>query len=150
MTIDTGLDKLQQDVQYLMDCTAILDCIARHARGCDRHDGDLISAAYSRQFGCTTESQTCGSVRELFTQSGFAKLAGSRAGNLGDEFESFRHLPFRELGQEMFSEFLWCDGVPGPEYYDGKWTLAPSRVGDRNDRRLRYGWVIHQVVFQVD
>jgi len=46
MTIDTGLDKLQRDVQYLMDRTAILDCVAHHARGCDRHDADLISAAY--------------------------------------------------------------------------------------------------------
>ena len=48
MTIDTGLDKLQRDVQYLMDRTAILDCVAHHARGCDRHDADLISAAYHR------------------------------------------------------------------------------------------------------
>jgi ketosteroid isomerase-like protein len=29
-----------------MDRTAILDCISRHARGCDRHDIDLITAAY--------------------------------------------------------------------------------------------------------
>jgi hypothetical protein len=46
MTIDTALDKLQRDVQYLMDRTTILDCIAQHARGCDRHDVDLITAAY--------------------------------------------------------------------------------------------------------
>lgn len=46
MTVDTGLDTLQRDVRYLMDRTAILDCIARHARGCDRHDVDLITAAY--------------------------------------------------------------------------------------------------------
>ena len=29
-----------------MDRTAIADCIALHARGCDRHDVDLIGAAY--------------------------------------------------------------------------------------------------------
>jgi hypothetical protein len=46
MAIDVGWDKLRQDVQYLMDRTAVLDCIARHARGCDRHDVDLITAAY--------------------------------------------------------------------------------------------------------
>jgi hypothetical protein len=33
-------------VQYLMDRTAILDCVARHARGCDRHDEELLSSAY--------------------------------------------------------------------------------------------------------
>jgi hypothetical protein len=46
MDIDSALEKLQCDVQYLMDRTAILDCVAQHARGCDRHDIALISAAY--------------------------------------------------------------------------------------------------------
>src|SRR5215217_5471913 len=46
MTIDRGLEKIQRDVAYLMDRTAILDCINRHARGCDRHDVDLIDSAY--------------------------------------------------------------------------------------------------------
>lgn len=40
------IDALRRDVAYLMDRTAITDCIARHARGCDRHDVDLINAAY--------------------------------------------------------------------------------------------------------
>lgn len=48
MTVDNGLslEAIQQNVQYLLDRTEILDCIASHARGCDRHDVDLISAAY--------------------------------------------------------------------------------------------------------
>ncbi|NMD60298.1 UNVERIFIED_ORG: SnoaL-like protein [Nocardia globerula] len=51
MTLDNStetqqLETLQKDVRYLMDRTAILDCISRHARGCDRHDIDLITAAY--------------------------------------------------------------------------------------------------------
>ena len=40
------LEALRRDVQYLKDRTAILDCIARHSRGCDRHDLDLVAAAY--------------------------------------------------------------------------------------------------------
>jgi hypothetical protein len=44
MSVD--LEKLQRDVQYLMDRAAILDCVAKHARGNDRHDSDLITAAY--------------------------------------------------------------------------------------------------------
>ena len=42
----TELESLRRDVAYLMDRTAISDCIAAHARGCDRHDVDLITAAY--------------------------------------------------------------------------------------------------------
>lgn len=48
MTVDTSLEALHRDVRYLLDRTEILDCIARHARGCDRHDIDLITAAYHR------------------------------------------------------------------------------------------------------
>lgn len=46
MTVDTTLTTLQRDVRYLLDRTEILDCVARHARGCDRHDIDLIASAY--------------------------------------------------------------------------------------------------------
>jgi hypothetical protein len=46
MTADTELAALRRDVQHLKDRTAVLDCIARHARGCDRHDVDLVTAAY--------------------------------------------------------------------------------------------------------
>lgn len=37
---------LARDVQYLKDRLAILDVVNRHARGCDRHDADLVSATY--------------------------------------------------------------------------------------------------------
>jgi len=46
MTVDADVATLARDVRYLMDRTLILDCISRHARGCDRHDNDLITAAY--------------------------------------------------------------------------------------------------------
>jgi hypothetical protein len=46
MTADADVTTLARDVRYLMDRTEILDCISRHARGCDRHDIDLITAAY--------------------------------------------------------------------------------------------------------
>lgn len=39
-------EALRENVQYLMDRTAILDCIAQHARGHDRHDAELLTAAY--------------------------------------------------------------------------------------------------------
>ncbi|MFV2177516.1 nuclear transport factor 2 family protein [Actinomadura sp. LOL_016] len=46
MTGDDDFEALRRDVRYLKDRTEILDCVARHARGCDRHDEDLIGGAY--------------------------------------------------------------------------------------------------------
>jgi ketosteroid isomerase-like protein len=43
---DDELEELRGDVQFLKDRTAIFDCIARHARGHDRHDADLITSTY--------------------------------------------------------------------------------------------------------
>jgi hypothetical protein len=40
------LAALQRDVRYLKDRLAVVDTIAQHSRGCDRHDIDLITAAY--------------------------------------------------------------------------------------------------------
>jgi hypothetical protein len=46
MADDSDLAQLRGDVQYLKDRTAILDCVAAHARGCDRHDIELLTATY--------------------------------------------------------------------------------------------------------
>ena len=43
---DDELEQLRQDVQHLKDRVAILDCVAAHARGCDRHDVELLSGTY--------------------------------------------------------------------------------------------------------
>ncbi|MCX4091952.1 nuclear transport factor 2 family protein [Nocardia sp. alder85J] len=41
-----GTTDLEQRLRRLEDRAEILDCVARHARGCDRHDAELISSAY--------------------------------------------------------------------------------------------------------
>lgn len=46
MNPDHDLAELRRDVRYLKDRQAILDCIARHARGHDRHDIELLTHAY--------------------------------------------------------------------------------------------------------
>jgi ketosteroid isomerase-like protein len=46
MAGDHELERLRQDVQYLMDRIAILDCINTHARGCDLHDVELLTGTY--------------------------------------------------------------------------------------------------------
>jgi SnoaL-like domain len=40
------LEAIERKVQWLTDRQEILDCIARHARGCDRHDADVLASAY--------------------------------------------------------------------------------------------------------
>jgi hypothetical protein len=46
MVDDGDLARLRDEVRYLMDRTAIADCIAAHARGCDRHDVELLTSTY--------------------------------------------------------------------------------------------------------
>ena len=43
---DDELDRLRRDVQWLKDRAEILDCVAQHARGCDRHDAELLTGTY--------------------------------------------------------------------------------------------------------
>src|SRR4051812_21667744 len=46
MTASDDIEQLRREVQYLKDRTAIADCIANHARGCDRHDEELLASVY--------------------------------------------------------------------------------------------------------
>lgn len=43
---DADLEQLRQDVQHLKDRQAIYDCVARHARGHDRHDVEILTDVY--------------------------------------------------------------------------------------------------------
>jgi hypothetical protein len=46
MSTDDQLEQLRQDVRYLQDRLAILDCVNRQSRGQDRHDAELMASAY--------------------------------------------------------------------------------------------------------
>ncbi len=46
MTAEQRIEALEKQLRYLTDRQQIIDCIARNARGCDRHDPDLLSSAY--------------------------------------------------------------------------------------------------------
>jgi hypothetical protein len=43
---DVDVVELQRQVRHLLDRAEILDCIAGHARACDRHDADLLAGCY--------------------------------------------------------------------------------------------------------
>ncbi|MFT3966124.1 MAG: nuclear transport factor 2 family protein [Sphingobium sp.] len=40
------LEALERKIQYLTDRQDILDCVARHARGCDRFDSEVLAGTY--------------------------------------------------------------------------------------------------------
>lgn len=44
--LEARLERIERDLRYLRDRQEIMDCAARHARGCDRHDSDLLASAY--------------------------------------------------------------------------------------------------------
>lgn len=46
MNTEERLKELERKIQYLTDRQEILDCVARNARGCDRHDPELLSSSY--------------------------------------------------------------------------------------------------------
>jgi len=46
MDVEAQLTDLRREVEHLKDRAEIVDCIARHARGCDRHDVDLVTSTY--------------------------------------------------------------------------------------------------------
>ena len=46
MDNEQRLVDLERKVRYLTDRQAILDCVARNARGCDRHDSDVLASSY--------------------------------------------------------------------------------------------------------
>jgi hypothetical protein len=48
MNNESRLEQLERKIQYLTDRTAILDCIARNARGCDRHDAEVLAGSYHK------------------------------------------------------------------------------------------------------
>ncbi len=45
-SIESRLAELEEKIKDMEDRKAILDCILDNARGCDRHDSDLLSNSY--------------------------------------------------------------------------------------------------------
>jgi len=45
-SLEQRLALLEAQLQHLSDRQAILDCVARNARGCDRHDSELLASSY--------------------------------------------------------------------------------------------------------
>jgi hypothetical protein len=46
MTTEERLAQLERELRQLKDRQEILDCVARHARGCDRFDSEVLASAF--------------------------------------------------------------------------------------------------------
>jgi hypothetical protein len=83
MNTEDRLTEIERKLQYLMDVQEIRECIARHARGCDRHDADCNASAFHE-----------GGVHELGNRVFDGKLYGAHSNiGLGMMFEATVHTP---------------------------------------------------------
>jgi hypothetical protein len=76
--MNDDLAALRRDVQYLKDRVEILDCISTHARGCDRHDVDLLSSTYHGD-GVDEHGTTLNAGSEYADWANAVHAASSRA-----------------------------------------------------------------------
>lgn len=73
---DPLLGTIEEKVQYLLDRTAILDCVAKHARGHDRHDAGMLTSAYHDD-GVDEHGHAINNASEYAQWANTAHAAGS-------------------------------------------------------------------------
>ena len=126
---DLAADLADRDrrLRYLADRVEILDCVARHARGCDRFDGDVLASAFHED-GIDEHGHAINTGRRY---SEWANEAHTR-GSLQNLHHITTHLCEIE-GDEAHAEsyvigfFLNRDGKTG--------RLLTGRYADRLERR---------------
>ncbi len=140
--IEARLERIERDLRYLRDRQEILDCVASHARGCDRHDSELLSSVY---------------LEGGFDEHGFAVNPGPEYHVWANEQHSrgslhnLHHITHQSVeidGDEAHAEtyviglFLNTDGVTA--------RLLTGRYIDRLERRDgKWGIVIRRSTVEV-
>lgn len=137
-SIEERLTQLEAQLAYLSDRQAILDCIANNARGCDRHDAELLADSY-----CETGIDEHGSK---FINSGPDYPAWANATHSASALQSMHNITTHSCdihGHEAHAEsysvglFFNADGktarVLAGRYVDrlvkenGRWRIALRR-----------------------
>jgi len=134
---DTELEQMRRDVHYLKDRTAILDCIARHSRGCDRHDLDLVCSAYHGdavdEHGTTTNR---GPEYGLWANASHASTSQAHTHNItthtceidGDTAHAESYVIVVLLGRDGRSaQFISGRYLDRLERHGGDWRIALRR-----------------------
>jgi len=137
MTIETERENLRRNVQELKDRAAILDCIATHARGCDRHDVALLSSTYHAdgidEHGTATIP---GPEYAAWTNAAHAATSDAHLHNVtthtceidGDDAHAESYVLVALLGKDGKTATMMCGRyIDRLERRDGAWKIAVRR-----------------------
>jgi hypothetical protein len=134
----TEIEQLQRDVQHLLDRAAILDCIASHARGSDRHDAELLSSTYLDE-GVDVHGATvnAGAEYAAWANQVHAATAQNHLHNItthtceidGDEAHTESYVMVTLLAPDATTATVMCGRyVDRLERRDGRWRIAVRRA----------------------
>src|SRR5947209_10431828 len=86
---------------------------------------------------------------EALAQVCLLELARCGSGDLVDELEALRKLPFRELLAEVLAELVRTRFLPLAQDDHRQWPLSPLLVWHRDHRRLGDRRMSHQEILHV-
>jgi len=131
------LEALRREVQHLKDRQAIADCIAAHARGCDRHDAELLTNTYHPdgvdEHGATVNS---GSEYAAWANAVHAATSSTHLHNVtthlceidGDDAHAESYVLVTMLTPDTSTATVMCGRyVDRLERRDGSWRIALRR-----------------------
>jgi ketosteroid isomerase-like protein len=137
MDTEAELEALRRDVQYLKDRQAIADCIAAHARGCDRHDVEVLTNTYHDdgvdEHGATINS---GSEYAAWANAVHAATSSNHLHNVtthlceidGDEAHAESYVLVTMLTPDNSTATVMCGRyIDRLERRDGTWRIALRR-----------------------
>ncbi len=135
---DDELDRLRRDVQWLKDRAEILDCVARHARGCDRHDAGLLTGTYHPdgidEHGTTVNAGTdyagwANAVHAATSANHLHNVTTHLCEIDGDEAHAESYVLVTLLSPDEASATVMCGRyVDRLERRDGEWRIALRRA----------------------
>ena len=135
---DDELVELQRDVQYLKDRQAIADCIASHARGCDRHDVDLLTSTYHEdgidEHGATVLAGTeyaawANGVHAASSQNHLHNVTTHTCEIDGDEAHAESYVLVTLLSPDATTTTVMCGRyIDRLERRDGTWRISFRRA----------------------
>jgi hypothetical protein len=138
MSTQTELEELRSRVQHLEDRAAILDCIAAHARGCDRHDVSLLTSTYHDD-GIDEHGKAvipgpeyaawANGVHGASAQANMHHITTHRCEIDGDEAHAESYVLVALLARDGKTATMMCGRyIDRLERRDGVWKLAVRRT----------------------
>lgn len=132
------LDDLRREVRYLQDRVAIADCIARHARGCDRHDVEVLTSTYHDdavdEHGTTINAGPdyaawANAVHAATSQHHLHNITTHLCEIDGDEAHAESYVLVTLLSPDAATATVMCGRyVDRLERRDGTWRIAVRRA----------------------